>query len=171
LLTYQGLLPPRKLSGKEGILNYIQQIGCIQFDPLNKVGLNPDLVLQSRIQDYKPHYLQELLYKDRKLVDGWDKNMSIYLTEDWPYFKRYRDRFLKKIAEKGEDITNHLPQIREAIQEKGPLSSIDLDHDTIIDWSWAPTRISRAALESMYSWGELIIHHRVGRRKVYDFTR
>jgi hypothetical protein len=170
-LTYQGLLPPRKLSGKEGILNYIQQIGCIQFDPLNKVGLNPDLVLQSRIQDYKPHYLQELLYKDRKLVDGWDKNMSIYLTEDWPYFKRYRDRFLKKIAEKGEDITNHLPQIREAIQEKGPLSSIDLDHDTIIDWSWAPTRISRAALESMYSWGELIIHHRVGRRKVYDFTR
>lgn len=40
-----------------------------------------------------------------------------------------------------------------------------------MDWSWAPTRAARAALESMYFWGELIIHHKVGTRKVYDFTK
>ncbi len=170
LLTYQGLLPPYGSCGKEGIYNYIQRVGCIQFDPLNKVGINPDLVLQSRISNYNPQMIQELLYQERKLLDGWDKNMSIYLTTDWPYFERRRKRALKRVKENGEDIIKILPQIREEIHKKGPLSSIDLSHDTIIDWSWAPTRISRAALESMYNWGELIIHHKVGTRKVYDFV-
>jgi hypothetical protein len=63
-----------------------------------------------------------------------------------------------------------LPQVRRAIETRGPLSSIDLDLDRTVDWSWAPTRLARAALDSMYAWGELIIHHRVHTRKVYDFA-
>ena len=34
--------------------------------------------------------LYELLYQDRELVDYPDKNLSIILTGDWPYFARYR---------------------------------------------------------------------------------
>jgi uncharacterized protein YcaQ len=53
---------------------------------------------------------------------------------------------------------------------QGPISSLDLDIHEVVDWSWAPTRLARAALESMYWWGELIIHHRINTRKVYDFS-
>ncbi|WP_279230388.1 winged helix DNA-binding domain-containing protein [Thermohalobacter berrensis] len=148
----------------------MRKVGCIQFDPLNRVGQNPDLVLQSRIKDYKPTLLQELLYTDRKLLDGWDKNMSIYSIEDWPYFERYRMNAYKKYKRKSKDLNKILPEVRKVLKEKGPLSSIDLKFDTKIDWAWAPTRVSRAALESMYSWGELIVHHKVGTRKYYDFT-
>lgn len=79
------------MKDKDGIVEHFKQVKTVQYDPLNKVGRNPDLVLQSRIKGYKPYMLKELLFKDRILISGWDKNRSIYLTEDWPYFKRYRN--------------------------------------------------------------------------------
>jgi hypothetical protein len=170
ILTHQGLLKTKETASKDYILNYIKKVGCIQYDPLNKVGRNPHLVLQSRFKNYKKDYLRELLYKDRKLIDAWDKNMSIFPVEDWPYFKRNRDKAYNKYQKKKELVENVIPEVRKKIKNKGPLSSIDLDFDEKVDWSWAPTRAARAALESMYQWGELIIEHKVGTRKVYDFT-
>jgi uncharacterized protein YcaQ len=171
ILAHQGLWPPYELEGKSGVLAYIRRVGCIQFDPLNIVGHNPELVLQARVSDFCPAMLQELLYEDRKLVDGWDKMMSIYGVEDWPYFRRRREAALHRLGDSSRPATAILPQVRQEIEERGPLSSIDLDFDRTVDWAWAPTRIARAALESMYFWGELIIHHRVHTRKVYDFAR
>lgn len=92
LLAQQGLLPPRALAGKAGIINYIRRVGCIQFDPLNIIGRSPEIVLQARVGDFRPAMLAELLYQDRALLDGWDKMMAIYRTEDWPYFRRQRIR-------------------------------------------------------------------------------
>lgn len=171
ILAQQGLWPPFELEGKVGVLGHIRRVGCIQFDPLNIVGQNPELVLQARVSDYSPGMLQELLYEDRKLLDGLDKNMAIYGVEDWPHFQRRRQSALRYYGDPSRPATEILPQVREAIEERGPLSSIDLDYSQTVDWSWAPTRLARAALESMYSWGELVIHHKVHTRKVYDFAR
>lgn len=170
ILAHQGLWPPYELEGKPGVLDYIRRVGCIQFDPLNIVGHNPELVLQARVADFYPVMLQELLYKDRRLVDGWDKMMSIYCVQDWPYFQRRRESARRNPGKSPGPVESILPQVRRAIEEQGPLSSIDLDFDQTVDWSWAPTRLARAALESMHSWGELIVHHKVHTRKVYDFA-
>ena len=171
ILAHQGLWPPYELEGKPGVLDYIRRVGCIQFDPLNIVGHNPELVLQSRVADFYPVMLQELLYKDRKLVDGWDKMMSIYCVQDWPYFQRRRESARRNPGKSPGPVESILPQVRRAIEEQGALSSLDLDFGQTVDWSWAPTRLARAALESMYSWGELVVHHKVHTRKVYDFAR
>jgi len=40
----------------------------------------------------------------------------------------------------------------------------------VVDWWWGPTRLVRVALETMYAGGELVIHHRVNTRKVYDLA-
>jgi uncharacterized protein YcaQ len=170
ILSHQGLWPPHQLHGKSGILDHIRRVGCIQFDPLNMAGNNPELVLQARVADFQPLMLQELLYKDRVLLDGWDKMMSIYSVEDWPYFQRRRDSAKNRLGEDSRPAISILPQVRKSIEARGPLSSIDLDFDQTVDWSWAPTKIARAALESMYFWGELVIHHKVHTRKVYDFA-
>ena len=82
ILHHQGLFPPRQLSGKDGVMEYVRRVGCIQYDPLNMVGINPDLVLQSRIGGYKPSLLYELLYEDRLLVDGWDKQATFQSLEE-----------------------------------------------------------------------------------------
>ena len=99
LLKHQGLWPPYQLSDKTEIVNFIQRVGCIQFDPLNIVGNNPELVLQARVNDFKQNLLKELLYQDRLLVDGWDKMMSIYPVEDWPYFNRYREAARQRLGD------------------------------------------------------------------------
>ena len=170
ILAHQGLWPPYTLEGKAGALGYIRRVGCIQFDPLNIVGRNPELVLQARVADFRPAMLEELLYEDRKLLDGLDKNMSIYGVEDWPCFHRRREGARRYYGDGSRPAKSILPQVRQAIEERGPLSSIDLDFNQTVDWSWSPTRLARAALESMYAWGELIIHHKVNTRKVYDFA-
>lgn len=170
LLAYQHLLPPRNLKGKKGIVEYIQKVGCIQFDPLDIVGRNPELVLQSRIGDFSRQQLTDLLYSDRQLIDGWDKLMSIYHVKDWPFFATSRDRYKKYYSGPNREANSVVPKVRKALRERGPLSSIDLDFDQQVDWHWAPTRIARAALESMYFWGELIIHHKVHTRKIYDLA-
>ena len=160
LLIHHNLINPRSLKGKDGILQYVNKVGCIQYDPLDKVGYNPYLVLQSRIKDFKPEILAKLLYDDRKLIDGWDKNMAIYSTDDWPFFSRFRRDAYRRYGDESRPINEILSRVRDELAERGPLSSIDLKFDAKVDWSWAPTRAARAALESMYFWGELIIHHK-----------
>lgn len=171
VLSHQGLLSPHAYEGKEGILDFIRRVGCIQFDPLDIVGRNPELVLQSRINHYRPVMLEELLYSDRRLLDAWDKMMAIYLVEDWPYF-HYRQREAAARTRWGRSghVNEVMPLVRQAIEKRGPLSSIDLDHDRKVDWSWGPTRLAKVALDNMYYLGELVIHHKVHTRKFYDLA-
>jgi uncharacterized protein YcaQ len=171
LLAHQGLWPPHALEGQSGVLDYVRRVGCLQFDPLNVVGRSPDLVLQARVAGFRPPMLQDLLYGGtRKLVDGWDKNAAIYPVEDWPFFHRHREAARRNPGKSPEAVNAALTDVRHAIEHRGPLSSIDLDLERTVDWSWRPTRLARATLESMCAWGELIIHHRVHTRKAYDFA-
>ncbi|SDT49562.1 hypothetical protein SAMN05444162_4586 [Paenibacillaceae bacterium GAS479] len=169
LLDHHGLGQDQPFKGKDGIMEYIRRVGCIQFDPLDAAGRNAELVLQSRLPDFRPIMLDELLYKDRLLVDGLDKVMSIYATSDWPMFHRTRD--------KAKESYGNLPQIaaftstvRQALQERGPLLSRELDSSIKLDWAWAPARLSKAAMESMYLWGELVIARKQRNQRVYDLA-
>ncbi len=171
LLAYHFLLPPRQLTGKEGALNFMRRVRCVQFDPVNVVGWNPDLVFQSRVRDYTSKILDELLYSDRLLWDGFDKVQSIYLSEDWPAFARRRDHHRDHRWFPEEQVLKTQPLILEAIREKGPLSSIDIEQQASIDGFWGvPIRVERAALEDLYNMGAVGIHHRVGTRRYFDLT-
>lgn len=173
LVAYHRLAPPRKLAGKAGALEYVRQVNCIQYDPINVVGHNPHLVLQSRVRNYKPRMLDELLYTDRSLVDGFDKVMSIYPTEDWPFFSGYRarmgDRYKK--ASSTQKATKLLDWVRNEVKTRGPLSSLELEDDTKMDWWLANSaRAARIALDILFYSGELVVHHRVGTRRYFEYT-
>jgi uncharacterized protein len=172
LLAYQGLWPPCSLDGKTGIMAYMQRTRCIQYDPLDIVGTNPDLVLQARVAGYRPEMLRELLYQERRLLDGWDKNVSIYPVEDWPFFRRVRAADRRRLEELPEPVQAILPQVRTAIRQHGPLSALELKElgrPLTWDWGWSVS-LGKAALESLYFAGELAIHHRVHTRKYYDLV-
>lgn len=166
---HQNLWPPRSLSGTAGVLKHVRRVRCVQFDPLDIVGHNQELVLQARVRDFRPSMLEHLLYGRRAFLDGWDKQMSIYPVEDRPYFSRHRALGRRGRGDPPE-VARAIREARKAIRERGPLSSIDFDHDEKVDWPWGPTRLARAALESMYFRGELVIHKRVHTRRVYDFA-
>ena len=67
LVNYQNLNMNGNLKGSAGVMTYMQKVRCIQYDPLDVVGRNADLVLQSRITNYRSEVLFDLLYKDRTI--------------------------------------------------------------------------------------------------------
>jgi len=168
VLAHQGLYPPRSWKGKRGLKSFFQRVRSIQFDPINVVGRNPDLVLQSRVIDYKPDLLDELLYQDRYLIDGWDKMASLCLAEDWPYFTRHRARMEEQFGVPSQVVMKISPLVLKQIKEEGPQSSLDFNIKQKTDWAWGPTRVTRASLEGLYSMGQLGVHHRVRNRRYFD---
>lgn len=169
ILLHLNLLNGKTLKGKEGIMTYISKVGCLQFDPLNIIAMNSHLVLQSRIKDYRHNQLNELLYKDRLLMDGWDKNMAIYPVEDRKYFYRYYHSAIETHTWRDPSIVDYMPMVREALKE-GPQSSKTLNIQKKVQWSWAPTSAARAILDLMFFTGELIIYDKIKGRKYYDLT-
>ena len=166
LLLKHGLLGEHIFEGKQGVCDYIRQAGCIQYDPIDICGKNAELVLQSRIVDFRKEMLNELLYTDRKLVDYFDKNMAIFLTEDWKYFSRTREVY-RTHGRNREKIDAAADKIMQIIREKGCACSRDIDMNETVDWPWGPTSLSRAALETLYFRGDLIVHHKKGTQKYY----
>ena len=174
LLLKHGLLGEYQFAGKEGVLDFVRQVGCIQYDPIDVCGKNAELVLQSRIKGFTKNMLDELLYKDRFLIDYPDKNLAIIPLEDWPYFERYRQA-ARQHAKRYPGMEELTEQVRVHIHNHGALSSDDLQLDGNFSWQsaihWSSgNNTSRSVLEQMYSTGELIIHHKKGTRKYYDIA-
>lgn len=104
LIKYHCLYNPRQLQSDKEIVNFIQKAGCIQYDPLSRIAKNADLVLQSRCKNYSEETLYRLLYEKRELIDGWDKNMSIWAVKDWPYFTRKRTDHINRYKERADEF-------------------------------------------------------------------
>ena len=125
MLLKQGLLGSYRFYGKEGAAQYVRQAGCIQYDPVDVCGKNAELTLQSRVKGFQKQTLQELLYKDRELVDYSDKEIAILPTEDWPYFSRYRERSIRH-GKSFDGLSELEKEAIEYIAEHGPVSSATL---------------------------------------------
>lgn len=169
LLLKQGLISDYRFIGKPGVIDFLRQAGCIQFDPIDVCGRNPELVLQSRVKGFTKQLLSSLLYEERLLLDYFDKNLAIILTTDWPYFRRYREAY-QTGGRSHSQVNAIYNEIKRIIREKGPVSSADLDFNDKVDWYWNDTKLSRAALETMYFRGELAVHHKKGAVKYYDLA-
>lgn len=173
LVNYQGLNQDSGNQVKDAVINFIKKVGCIQFDPLNIVGRNADLVLQSRIKNYKASVLYDLLYEKRDLIDGWDKMMSIYHQTDWPYFKRVRiangnDQKVVLAHRNASQALEYLDLVKNIVIESGPLQSNKIDIGSNNPGSWGHRKLSSAALDYLLTIGELGIYKKINTQKVYD---
>ncbi len=70
LLGRQGLWPGRRWAGRRGTARALHAMELLQMDPLNVLARSHDLALHSRVREYKPEYLDELLYKKREFFDS-----------------------------------------------------------------------------------------------------
>ena len=178
ILSKQGLIGKYRFAGKDGAYAYIRQAGCIQYDPVDVCGKNAELTLQSRVRGFRKDMLRQLLYEDRRLVDYADKELSIWPTEDWPYFSSYRERS-RALGDTFEGMAALKAQAAAYIREHGPVCSDTLPiagevfwHSSM-HWSGAwhkKSQAARSALEQLYTDGTLIIHHKNGSRKYYDLA-
>ncbi len=170
ILRKQGLIGSYKFIGKQGVLEYVKQAGCIQYDPIDVCGKNSELVLQSRIKGFTKDMLYEILYEDRKLIDYFDKNLSIMPVEDWIYFARIRNRYKEGVRSQ-EQIDAVADEIKSLISQNGALCSKDIGFNEKVDWYWSDAKLSRATLETLYFQGDLIVHHKKGTIKYYALSK
>lgn len=169
LTALHRVVPEREIGGPEEAVGFVRQAGCIQFDPLDVVGRNAELVLQARWPGYRRGMIGELLYEKRALFDVWDKNMSIAAMEDWPRFHRFRRRWfgwLESWEPAVAEITAHL-------RRNGFACSTDLgeEHDVEVQWHYyGPQRRAKAVLECMCHAGLAVVHHKRGTRRYYGLA-
>ena len=165
LLRYHHLTDDTALAHGD-VEAYVRKVGCVQFDPIDVVGFNSDLVLQSRVAGYRRGDVEEHLYERRRLFDAWDKNMSICSVEDWPCFARTRRHAASRI----EGLARGVEIATAYLHEHEYASSADFDAEEMnekIHWYWGSHRLAKAALEYMCHAGLAVVHHRQGSRRFF----
>jgi uncharacterized protein len=170
MLKKQGLYGSYRFLGMEGVLQFIRQAGCVQYDPVDLCGKSHELTLLSRVKDITRGALDELLYSKRALVEYYDKNMAVILADNWPCFERTRAAYANPGARSYGTVEEHAQAIRLYLREHGPSFSKDMENLGKTDWFWGTTSIARAVLESLYFRGELCIHHRQRTHRCFDFA-
>jgi uncharacterized protein YcaQ len=175
LVRRQLLDPPRSLPARAAsVLRAIDQLGFLQFDPLEVPGArNHDLVLHARIAGYRREWCDQWLYgkpRDRRLIELYNKSLNILPISELPH---YRITWTKLESEYSGSILREQAAVAEAILERiqadGPMSTAAFrEHSHAIDWWWAPTPAARAVMEALFVTGRLGIARREGSRRYYD---
>src|ERR1700682_1061397 len=87
MLAAQGLhrLPDKKAT-KADVLRAIRRMGALQIDTIHVIARSPYLVLWSRLGDYEPRWLDELLAKG-SIFEYWSHEACFLPMEDYPLYR------------------------------------------------------------------------------------
>jgi hypothetical protein len=170
VLGKQGLWPGRRWRGKAGTAQAINACEAVQLDPLNVIARSQDIVLHSRVLDYKPEYLYKVAYEERKFFDygGW---LAMYPMRELPYWRvhmnrRSHDKRIEGFVLKHEKL---FEDVRDELRKRGPLGNRDFEGNKIGLWNYRGRKDTSLALYDMWLSGETMMHHRNGFDRVYDF--
>lgn len=175
LCRYHNLDGTEALYGKTGVEKIMQRIHSIQYDPLNVVARNADLVLQARVRDYREADLYDLLYKEHKLVDGFDKEMCIYNSKDFPRFRYVRSENQKYVISTLQyrnqmGALDILDDVRNFVAKHGKTGTKDISIGEVRESRWGHRKLSSAALDYLFNSGELSVADKRGTQKYFDLT-
>jgi uncharacterized protein YcaQ len=169
VLGKQGLWPGRRWKGKKGTARAIGECEAVQLDPLNIFARSQDIVLHSRVLDYKPDYLYQIAYQDRQFFDygGW---LAMYPMSNLPYYRVHMERRSHQKRVHGFVLSHEelFETVRAELRARGPLGNRDFDGNRI-GYNYRGRKDTSLALFDMWLSGELMIHHREGFERVYDF--
>ncbi len=150
------------------------RLGTVQYDPLNPVGRNPDLVFQARVPGYQVDDWQKAAYTDRLVYDSWDKQACLVPTSDWPMralirerYRPYHDREILQAEAEGAAA------ILATIEARGALSSLEFEDQSRYreHGSWYGLTRTKRILRSLWACGLVVTHHRKGGRHYYDLPK
>lgn len=170
VLGRQGLWPGRRWSGKKGTAVALRACEAVQLDPLAVVARSQDIVLHSRVIDYKPEYLYQAAYDERQFFDygGW---LAMYPMEELPYWRVQMEgrRHQKRVEDFALSNLELFEHVRSALRERGPLGNRDFTGKSLGSWNYRGRKETSLVLYDMWLYGELMMHHRNGFDRVYDF--
>ncbi len=149
----------------------LDRLGTVQYDPLNPVGRNPDLVFQARVPGYCVDDWQQAAYTDRVFYDSWDKQACLVPISDWPHRALIREKYQPDLdSEFLRNEADATQAVLSAIDDRGPLSSLEFEDRTRSGglYSWNSSTRTNRILRSLWAAGQLVTHHRRNGRHYYD---
>jgi uncharacterized protein YcaQ len=157
--------------GKEGALEAIKRLECVQVDPVRVVHRNHHLVLYSRVTDYKPSHLEALLYRDRAVFEYWCNEKSIIPTEEFRYFRyrmqnymEFHSPFYERLKAQRKKLEDAIHLVLSKIKAEGPLSAEEFKGGKV------GSKTANRVLSLLWDCGKVMIHHVEGDRRYYDLT-
>ncbi len=169
ILGKQGLWPGRRWRGKPGALEALRSGCVVQVDPLQVIARNHDLTLQSRVLEYTPAILSELLYEERACLE-YGGTVFVHPIEELPYLRVIMARRGHMDRWEGflEEHERAIERVRAEIQERGALASTDIEAEVTHKTSWWSGKDTGRALYYLWTTGELLVKSRNGTGKVFD---
>jgi uncharacterized protein YcaQ len=173
-LAAQGMLLTRRARAtKDEVLAAIRRMGVLQIDTISVVARSPYLVLWSRLGDYDPGWLEQLL-AEGKLFEYWAHEACFIPIEDYGL---YRHRMLdtaplgwKSHAAWVRANGGQIERVLEHIRVKGPTRAADFERtDGKVGgwWEWKPEKRS---LEALFTAGKVMVARRQNFHRVYDLA-
>src|SRR6266581_3262505 len=86
MIAAQGLARSKEPATKAGVLDTIRRMGALQIDTIHVVARSPYLVLWSRLGNYQPRWLDELL-AEGALFEYWSHEACFLPIEDYPLYR------------------------------------------------------------------------------------
>ena len=168
VLHGQGLLHKEQFGrGINAVQRTIDRLHYIQIDTISVVARAHNHVLRTRVSNYAPKMLHELLANRRTVFEYWSHAAAYLPISDYRYYLPV----MKGYGKKHPVDKKMRKQIISRINDEGPLQSRDFEDPRQKKstgwWDWKPAKL---AMEVMFLSGELMVRERRGFQKVYDLT-
>ncbi|HEU0296165.1 MAG TPA: crosslink repair DNA glycosylase YcaQ family protein [Anaerolineales bacterium] len=175
MLAAQGLDRPRdQPATKADVLEVIRRMGLLQIDTIHVVARSPYLVLWSRLGDYRPAWLDELL-TEGALFEYWAHAMCFIPIEEYALYRRHMlDGIENKVweyqwaAKWAQEHTKVMKKVRTHLQKNGAVRSAEFETNRHVLGRWWNRKEEKDALEIMFLTGEVMIARRQNFQRVYD---
>lgn len=156
------------------VLNLIEQLECIQIDPVSAVSPNQHLVLAARIPGYKAEILNQLLAKN--LIFEYIANAaSIIPMKDYPIFQPTREKYKNYLLPELQKLGSVVTEVLKELEERGPLPAKAFQTDKIVHGYWdnqkATTKATSHALNLLLDIGEIRVVYREGNHRLFDLSK
>ncbi|MFP3833611.1 winged helix-turn-helix domain-containing protein [Chryseobacterium sp. SIMBA_028] len=167
-LESQGLLKSSSFgTGKNAVLKALEHLGYIQIDTLSIVERAHHHTLWTRVPDYQPIYLEELV-EERNIFEYWFHAASYLPMRDFRFVLPQMRGVQQNQAHYYNADPKVMQHVLDVIRNEGPKKARDFENDSKKAgswWSWKPTKL---ALERLFMQGDLMISKRKGMEKTYD---
>ena len=172
VLGRQGLWPGRRWRGLAGTEQAMRAIEHLQLDPLVVIARAHDLILHSRVIDYRLDDWATLTYGQRKFFD-WGGWLAVRPMNELPYWRVVMRRELDQpnwIAFR-EEHAAAIAEMRDVLRERGTVSNRDFEMGARIRVDhYRGRKDSALALHYLWRIGDVMVSRRERFERVYALT-
>jgi hypothetical protein len=172
ILGRQGLWPGRRWRGLAGTERAMRSMEHLQLDPLGIMARAQDLMLHSRVIDYRVDDWARLTYEKRRFFD-WGGWLAVRPMDEMPYWRNLmrRERQNGHWREVEHEHHDTIVEMRQALRERGTIANRDFTMASRKRTdSYRGRKDSAVALYYLWRVGEAMVHHRERFERVYAPT-